>query len=361
MSEHDIHTLIPYIKTDLPNVKKLTDYLFSLFSLPMSDIETPEIITTNTFLKYIFENCLSSSSEYLDETIRIKLIPMFDNNFEEYKSEILLSNGDYFTINILCPVNIPETKSHINAIYSFLNIFCKLYPDHMSSISTFTLLWLPLDEPKLISDTTKELGTIHMNSGFTQFNTSTPPDIPSIFVIVYRKEDALKVIIHEMFHALKLDGYSSNPNSEVYSEIWALLLYLGWITYNNYDHEDFDLYYSTFINIETAFSRIQSHKISQYKYKKTNAKQYYILKYYLLEHIEEFIEWCQSYNSNMFLFGGEYECNPEFYELCKINEYNTKPFKNVFVEFKNFINTHKKEFISDIPTELKYTMRMLIL
>ena len=164
-------------------------------------------------------------------------------------------------------------------------------------------------------------------------------------ICIYRKEEFLKVLIHESFHIFGLD-FSSMPTlrlkkkimgifpiqsdmeiSESYAETWATIMNSFLCAYNLLDNllvensfEEFLIHADYCIRIEQIFSLFQTVKIlnfmnmnynnlydsdqisisaRRYLYKEnTNVFPYYILKTLFLCNIDKFLGWCLKENNN---------------------------------------------------------------
>jgi hypothetical protein len=185
----------------------------------------------------------------------------------------------------------------------------------------------------------------HVNSAFTTSCVNNGD------IVLYRKEEWFKILIHELFHILGLDFsayykdiYSSklreklNINStyliyETYSEFWATIINTIYYTYfviyegislEKINFKKFNEINSNNINIEITYSLMQVSKILYHmnitfeelwsnethnkilreeKYKEdTNVLAYYILKTNLLLHYGEMFEWCLLNNRNLLYF-----------------------------------------------------------
>ena len=74
-----------------------------------------------------------------------------------------------------------------------------------------------------------DIGPVHVNSGFTSFSRSTPSKNT---IVVFRKEESRKVLIHELIHALQLhcvehgtfDMVMTEHFDEAIVECWATIL-----------------------------------------------------------------------------------------------------------------------------------------
>jgi len=70
---------------------------------------------------------------------------------------------------------------------------------------------------RVLPDSDKVILPVHINGGFATFGQRSPADQPWR-VVVYRAEDATKVMLHEMMHLLHLDGDEVSESVEI---AWA--------------------------------------------------------------------------------------------------------------------------------------------
>ena len=158
-------------------------------------------------------------------------------------------------------------------------------------------------------------------------------------IVIYRKEEWLKVFIHETFHAFGLD-FNFNENKkiknnllniinidstmymfETYTETWATIWHICFICFHiseNINQDLFNNYFTYFLALEQIHSIYQSTKILEFmnlKYQdlisktktsvlkkklykeKTNVFNYYILKAVCLINIDSFLIFCFSNNN----------------------------------------------------------------
>ena len=161
----------------------------------------------------------------------------------------------------------------------------------------------------------------YLNENFNVFypdNINSGATIPGKFIYIYRKEEKIKVLFHELVHYLNLDmiNYQNefkylyneinleaniiNPN-EAYTEVLGLLLFNIW-EYKYYNvNIDINNFISNKLLIELGWSYYQICKILKYfkcynnynelftnkcKFKQeSNVLSYYFLKTYFLQNI----------------------------------------------------------------------------
>ena len=209
-----------------------------------------------------------------------------------------------FTIYIYIPnnTNIEYIIRHVELI---LHKFIDKYKNIITAVSKRDIyLLLFSHEKKLI----KHLDANAINSGYTYHNNGT--------IVIYRREELFKVLIHELIHSYNIDGchdnlYYTNKrykytqwhlNSslplrpfESFTEFTAIMLVIDIFYKDNY---------SQVYNIELLWSALQLKKILRHfgwisyrdyiinnnKYifiQDTCALEYYLFKFVLLYFIEE--------------------------------------------------------------------------
>tara|TARA_Y100000389_G_scaffold34143_1_gene29030 strand:+ start:873 stop:2102 length:1230 start_codon:yes stop_codon:yes gene_type:complete len=216
-------------------------------------------------------------------------------------------------------------------------------------------------------------------------------------ILVYRKEEWLKVLMHETMHILCLDfsgmeyeGLKKNVAelfpiesdfliSETYSEFWGNTMnnyMLSYILMDDVPSLDmFIKFNDLFTYYEKMFSLLQLTKILNHMglvyedlyskkqlsvekrklYKeKTNVFVYYILKAVLLYHKEEFIIWCDNANDNIINFAKTPETFASFFEF--IRKHSNK--SNMLCDLNNIRLFHKRIKNKTICDVTRDTMRM---
>jgi len=195
-------------------------------------------------------------------------------------------------------------------------------------------------EKKLPQTRVHILDQIHVNTAFT-YSCQRKNEI-----VIFRKEEWFKVLIHETFHNLGLDF--SNMNNvdchhiirsffpiksdvnlfEAYTEFWAEILNTLFVSFfsleNKKDSEEFISTVFSLIYLEQCFSYFQMVKVlrfmglnyenlhsrdSQSKLMRenlyrenTNVFAYYIVTTILLSHYQEFLGWCEGENISLLSF-----------------------------------------------------------
>lgn len=205
-----------------------------------------------------------------------------------------------FLILYILTINFKNNCSDFLNIQIYLTPFLKLIPEHSHII---------LDKNEV-------------NTGYSNVGCHSKSN-----VVLYRKEEWAKVLIHELFHNLNLDfallditninkmlqktfdlDIEFNVN-ESYAEIWGRLL-LTFISsyFHSLNRSEFAINFNKLIIQEISFSLTQTIKIQNriknvkhYK-ERTHAFVYYILTSGLMHNYANFIKWCALNNKDLFYF-----------------------------------------------------------
>lgn len=304
---------------------------------------------TNKIFNYEIENFLHSKFigknknkiiKIVNKKKEIKLddlhIKLFYNNRSEYETHELIYNLTLLFNIIKKLFNISERKINLIIFY------CDIKKEHYFNKSL--------------------IDCENMNSGFSYYNN----------IILYRKEEILKVFIHELLHNFGLDNLHDNSNikltkifkinsdnlfNEAYIEFLALILhtmYFSCLFSENYSIMNY--YFKIFINYEINFSLIQLVKfLNIYNmefldfFKKnnyvenTNTFSYIYLKFLLIFKYNYFLNNIITYNTISF-----YEENNIINYLKYLNNDGLLIFlNNLTNNLKQNIKTYyKKQIIS---------------
>lgn len=279
--------------------------------------------------------------------------------------------------------NLHKIKKEILEVIKIIK-FCTLNNGVKLINSLDIYLYLTNEEKNLPLNPISVLGPDNCNSAVTYACSSNGK------LLIYRKEEWKKVLIHELFHSLCIDFAVSNYNglksnikkifdidsdfeiSEAYSEYWAVLLNGCFISYdlldNENDIEEFILFTEFCIQLERIYSLFQLNKILHYmglnystlyktdkaskSYRKllykedTNVFCYYVLKTILLFFNDEFLKWCLYNNSTIIKFDKNLQNFNNFNEFIE-KHYNKRVFLNAISNMNDFFRKkvapyHKK-------------------
>ena len=263
----------------------------------------------------------------------------------------------FMLIAILTHYSSSECSKSLN-IFIYLTDFKRIIPDNNYTI----------------------LGSYNVNGGFT-----TTCDKNSE-IVVYRKEEWFKVLIHEAFHNLGLDFSKMNTNQfhskikqlfpinskfnifESYCEFWARILNSAFCSYNVIDNKNdkdaFKTFLDFFIQIERLFSLFQCNKILNFLgisyqnlyetdngshiarenlYKETtNVFAYYIVTAFLLDNYVNVMNWCNKNNLSCFKFNNSQRNLDLFYNLIE-NSYKRNEFLKNLMCVSNYASKLNKK------------------
>jgi len=309
----------------------------------ISEIPKPKLFNADSFptevRNHIDENSIYNFSytfSLFNRSIKVNFIT------EDPDSELKIDTYNKYVEKILvwlCIINEYSSKkcSKTLTIYIYLTSLYKQLPESNIHI---------LDE-------------INVNTAFTY----TCPVVSEI--VVFRKEEWFKVLMHETFHNFALDFSDMNisdcnekilsifkVNSEVnlfeaYTEFWAEIMNAVFCSFyllkDRNDLKEFLKNCEFFINFERTFGFFQLVKALdfmglKYKYlysndtlsvsmrktlykEKTNVLSYYILKMVLINNYQGFLSWCDTNNFSLMQFKKTISNLEEF---CNFIEKNCK-------------------------------------
>ena len=266
----------------------------------------------------MFSQINKKSNKYVLEEKGPTKIDAFENN--PYIPERFKGTIRSFHKNYSYRVNFPKCSVELNIHCKGENIDELLY--HILEILKFMM---SIDDNKksfslhiYLTDYKKSLSNGSytpegVNSGSTDRNNS---------IIIWRKEDILKVLIHETIHLLGFDNVEDNEDIinhyndkynlgnkklniyEAYTEIWALLIHSYYLALVTQKH------LTTKISVKELFQGyvlIEKHWCNELGGKllgffkdgedvdeRTNTTSYYIIKSEILNDLKGFLELCKN-------------------------------------------------------------------
>ena len=251
------------------------------------------------------------------------------------KRELEINIG---SITVIININSKEELNNniINIIVSYIRFICSLTKSNKDRI---VLNYYLTGEKKLLEEDVL-LGPKEVNSGAcSSYGVESK-------INIWRKEELLKVTIHELFHALCYDEYddthdiiehyqniyeitSEKVNTrEAYAEIWANILNCFLISQMS-DKDNYK-YFKRMINSEKEFSFFQANKIlytiDNYKdiNEKTNILAYFVIRAELYKNFKNFIKFCKNHNKAYVKVNGK-----KFISFIKKNEIISKDEKSI--------------------------------
>jgi hypothetical protein len=275
----------------------------------------------------------SDIRKYIDENIMIEIeynIKLLDKNIKIY---FLLEEG--FNKD----KDIKKYNKYIDNILLWLLIIND-YASKECATELTIYIYLTNLKKEIPNSNITVLNEMHANTAFTM----TCPLKAEI--VIYRKEEWFKVLLHETFHNFGLDFSDMNTEAckseilnifpvasevnlyEAYAEFWAKIMNVLFCSYihlkNKNNVDDFLTSCENLINFEIKYSCFQMIKVLDFmdlNYKqlyqkglkneiarnnlykeKTNILAYYIITFILLDNYGKFIEWCSNNNLSLLQF-----------------------------------------------------------
>lgn len=281
------------------NIDKIEKYNFDKDISSLYNNSIQNILNNNLQIEK-FINIKFYSKNIISNFISSRIIRSIINNLF-IKTEYILNNDRI--IIIYSKNNLIDNK-FINKIDSILNFF-----DYITNKKNYFKIEIYLsNEKKKINFTNNFLDSDNINSGMT---------LPGYYIILFRKEEIIKVLFHELIHYLDLDMRNDqndllilyekinlkadmiNPN-EAYTEVLALLFLNIWEYH--YENKKINNFINCKLNIELYWSFIQITKILKFFkyesfddlftknnmfYQKTNVLSYFFLKTVFLLNIND--------------------------------------------------------------------------
>jgi hypothetical protein len=287
-----------------------------------------------------------------------------------------------FKIYFIYTLNTFSIEEYMSIIISWLHIVL----NHATrDCSKDIILYIYLSEKNKVlpSRETDIIDVINVNTAYT-YCCGGPKTKNEI--IIYRKEEWLKTLMHETMHAFGLDfcnldgenianiiknvfPIKSDINlNESYCEFWAetfnILIIAFFSLKENQNIQTYITHVKQLIMYEKTFSIVQAIKILDhmnltykdlYKnddvciYKRnffyhenTNVFSYYIIKCIIMYNLEDFIFWCMENNMNLLDFH-KTNRNVEKFILFIKSKYKNKSFVNAIEENENKFKKFSKK------------------
>lgn len=372
--------------------KKLSTNTKTIIRGLYKSIQEAYRMTNGKFKQYVEEDYLSYETKHIDNlSVKVQM----PNQFQEDSFPAIIFKKIHETTETQLFFNFAigertynvcisdeskkvccvDYKNQIELIISWLLILNKYTRNNICAKNVSIFIFMT-NIPKSIPE--KESNIVldweHINTGFTwscKENTE---------IIIYRKEEWFKTLIHETFHAYGLDfsqTYKSNMAVsnlfgigceivlfESYVEFWAeiinslLFLYYDKKTSVNAFVDEVE----KILNLERTHSIIQMCKILGYnkisysdmisgnkteeyknmllRYKeKTNVFAYFVIKTILYIHINESFDWFSLYNSpsSIFQFDNTNDMNSKRFEKLIEKLYNSNEIKTLVKKYEKIV------------------------
>jgi len=293
-------------------------------------------------------------------------------------------------------LNLTTYNKYIEKIIMWFYILNEYGSKKCSSKFTIYFYFTSLEKKIPISNI-DILDQIHVNTGFT---TTCPVDSE---IVIFRKEEWFKVLIHESFHNFALDFSDMNTNQctkdilsifkvnsevnlfESYTEFWAEIMNCLFCSFFNLKNKtDISEFLSSFeflINIERTNSFFQlvktldfmglNYKSMYYDNKqsqilrdnlykeKSNILAYYIIKVILINNYQGFLSWCKINNFSLLQFKKTTTNLMEFCNFIKRN-YKSKLMLDNVISSEVCLQKMKNEKKNNTHHFLLTNMRMSV-
>jgi hypothetical protein len=349
---------------DLNNVKSVKQY----YKLQVKKINNPsQIIKPKIFGANSFPQQVRSHIDKMSLTELTYTFSLFGRNI---------------TLHFIVEDDKPDVETfekYADAIYMWIYILSS-YASKRCANSLVVYLYFTSLEKSLPSSNVETLDELNVNTAFT---TTCPVNSE---IVVFRKEEWFKVLIHETFHNFGLDfsdmnnshahkcildifKVNSNVNLyESYTEFWAEImnaLFCSFYTLKN--KKDVDQFLSNsefFINFERIYSYFQLVKaldfmgltykdlfsqtikakmLRENMYKeKTNVLSYYVIKAVLMNNYQGFLFWCKTNNDSLIQFEKTAKNQMDYCDFIKNNYKSASMMENV-AETQSFLNIVKNK------------------
>ena len=288
--------IYPKIKDNViksPELNKLYDFFNNVDILQFEEISTSfssEKFKANYELSYTSENIKQKIEKY-------------NTNY----SFILKFNTYIITVNIFSDNEILNTI-FIHELKKYIQFTLSIYPVK----TNITINYHLSDEKKMIKKGI--LTKNEVNSGSCMITSDNS------VINIWRKEEILKVTVHELFHALRNDCYNDTEKiiqhftskynisstkintHEAYTEIWANLINCFLISqkYNEKNKKVF----TELVTIEKFYSIFQAQKVLSNTTvglnndKNTNVTAYFFIRAELYQRLNAFLKFCRMENGS---------------------------------------------------------------
>lgn len=257
-------------------------------------------------LKNLFNHLKSIDNSHDKIQSSIKNIPNLQSPFvsQELSQKANSLKNNHYTI-----LTIHNSKIHVNIYYDKIDVthFVNIILPIISFVShlikkvdgEYYINYYLLDDKKLLDGDLKDgFKHKHLNSGSSGLNT----------VNIWRKEEIIKVTIHELFHLFECDGHINDTSEilqlyqkrynitsdkvntfEAYTEIWANIINCFLLSGGDYK------IFIQNLSIEKAWCQFQSQKILTVNKisdinRNTNTLAYFIIRCEIYSNFKKFIQ-----------------------------------------------------------------------
>lgn len=352
--------------------EKLITYILKNYD---GHINKNSISTKN--LKQIYDIILNAYKETKKIKYSFETVPIhsqddiiYPTNFagkylpDEIKQYIISNAIQYHEVNVMIgtrkttfyfvdfePSNKDDLRNSIFIMIMWMFI-AKKYSLKACAETVKVFIYLTPFEKKLPTSQTSIISPINVNTGYTRSCQ------PNGEIVLYRKEEWLKVFLHEAFHLFGLD-FSTNPTTEyvdklkmifnlncefllfeAYCEFWARLFNIGFTSFMMCEKKQFNIfqkYSNALLSFERVYSVSQFKKILSfmnleysYLYSKepqkkqackmlykenSNVFAYYVLTSLLLNNVDKTMDFFEKKNYSLLRFHDDVNVINQFVDL----------------------------------------------
>ena len=362
------------IKLDTKTEKFLHDMYKQLKSVPVDidfikfrDIEKFTVATSS-------DNNNNNNNKYFPEKIQDYIYKSalynigYEFNIKERNIKlnfVVFSERDVEKLK-----NLKKYDRYAHNVYLVLNLLCNYADESCSKSININIYMTPFK--KVFSKNKEVLGPININSGFSGVCQ------PLGNIVVYRKEEWFKVLIHETIHSLGLEFSQMNLSEfnkqigalfpinsefnifEAYTDFWAVTLNSVLASFLVADKsKSFKCFvkdFKKYIYCEKIYISVKVGEILKYmgmtyidlfedneksrnareKYNEnTNIFAYFICKMILLDDYNKFIVWCIENNKNYIDFNKDEKTLESLFQYILKNHNSNSILNNVNGDNKN--------------------------
>ena len=337
-------------------------------------VTTKKILTANQIVKPQIFNSKSFPDivrNHIDELTMSEITYTFNLYGRNIKVHFMLEEDHV-------ELKLDTFHKYIDTIIMWIYILNQ-YASKQCSTSLVIYLYFTSLEKTLPRSNIHILDEINVNTAFT---TTCPKDSE---IVVFRKEEWLKVLIHETFHNFALDFSDMNNNDvnrcvldiykvnsdvnlyESYTEFWAEIMNALFCSFYSLKYKtdidefitnavifiDFEITHSFFqliktlqfmgLNYTDLYSESHRSRVNRenlYK-EKTNVLSYYVIKTVLLNNYQGFLNWCKTNNLSLLQFKKTLSNQNEYCNFIK-NNYKSTTMTNGINETKQLLHNIQK-------------------
>lgn len=215
------------------------------------------------------------SSYFLDESI---LSDIRKHVTHKYSTTFIIHERFKFQVNIHFD---KQDKTNISSMIKHIQLllcFCLNYYNNEKVIRKFNIdVYLCKTKKGLQKGFTNVIEPKHINSGYYMYND----ELEESNIVVYRKEEWFKTLIHEVCHNFNLDFQTSKISfrtffkdcfhinssfllNESFTEFWARTINSAFFTYLSLENKTLSKFkkaYNLNLNLERVFSMYQAYKL----------------------------------------------------------------------------------------------------